>query len=136
MRTCAFRDLSPAFHLCNVGSFLSPDMNLDKLKLILVPTDFSEPSAIALRAAVRLAQAFGASIEMLHVASIRRWSCPRRSTWCRCPLFSSASLPERPSAWSESSVRCARPASFARARQSSADRSRRSSSTRAGAAPV
>jgi hypothetical protein len=67
MRTCAFRDLSPAFHLCNVRSLRSPDMNLDKLKLILVPTDFSEPSAIALRAAVRLAQAFGASIEVLHV---------------------------------------------------------------------
>ena len=42
-------------------------MNLDALKLIVVPTDFSEPSAIALRAAVRLAQVFGVPIEMLHV---------------------------------------------------------------------
>jgi nucleotide-binding universal stress UspA family protein len=48
-------------------SFLSPDMNFDNLKLILVPTDLSEPSAIALRAAVRLAQTFGAPIEVLHV---------------------------------------------------------------------
>lgn len=42
-------------------------MNLDNLKLIVVPTDFSEPSAIALRAAVRLAQVFGAPIEVLHI---------------------------------------------------------------------
>lgn len=42
-------------------------MNLDDLKLILVPTDFSESSAAALRAAVRLAQMFRASIEVLHV---------------------------------------------------------------------
>ena len=42
-------------------------MNLDDLKLILVPTDFSEASAVAVRAAVRLAQAFHASIEVFHV---------------------------------------------------------------------
>ena len=42
-------------------------MNLDDLKLILVPTDFSETSAVALRAAVRLAQAFHAAIEVFHV---------------------------------------------------------------------
>lgn len=42
-------------------------MNLDDLKLILVPTDFSEASGAALRAAIRLAQAFHAAIEVLHV---------------------------------------------------------------------
>ena len=38
MHTCGCRHLSPACHLCNVGSFLPPDMN--NLKLIVVPTDF------------------------------------------------------------------------------------------------
>ena len=42
-------------------------MNLDDLKLILVPTDFSETSAVALRAAIRLAQTFHAAIEVFHV---------------------------------------------------------------------
>jgi universal stress protein A len=42
-------------------------MNFDELKVILVPTDFSEISAGALGAAVRLAQAFHASIEVFHV---------------------------------------------------------------------
>lgn len=42
-------------------------MNLDDLKLILVPTDFSEASAVALRAAIRLAQTFHAPIEVFHV---------------------------------------------------------------------
>lgn len=42
-------------------------MNLDDLKLILVPTDFSESSASAVRVAVKLAQMFHASIEVLHV---------------------------------------------------------------------
>ena len=42
-------------------------MNLDELKLILVPTDFSEASAAALRAAVSLARAFHAAIEVFHV---------------------------------------------------------------------
>jgi nucleotide-binding universal stress UspA family protein len=42
-------------------------MTLDDLKLILVPTDFSEASTAALRAAIRLAQAFHASIEVFHV---------------------------------------------------------------------
>lgn len=42
-------------------------MSLDNLKLILVPTDFSEASAAAIRAAVRLAQVFHASIEVFHV---------------------------------------------------------------------
>jgi nucleotide-binding universal stress UspA family protein len=42
-------------------------MNLDDLKLILVPTDFSESSATALPVAVRLAQTFHAAIEIFHV---------------------------------------------------------------------
>ena len=42
-------------------------MDLDALKLILVPTDFSEVSAAALRVAVRLAQTFHAAIEVFHV---------------------------------------------------------------------
>jgi len=42
-------------------------MNLDELKLILVPTDFSEASAVAVRAAVVLARAFQAAIEVFHV---------------------------------------------------------------------
>jgi nucleotide-binding universal stress UspA family protein len=42
-------------------------MTLDDLKLILVPTDFSEASAAALRAAIRLARAFDAAIEVFHV---------------------------------------------------------------------
>ena len=42
-------------------------MNFDELKLILVPTDFSESSAGALRAAIRLAQTFHAAIEVFHV---------------------------------------------------------------------
>ena len=42
-------------------------MNFDDLKLILVPTDFSESSATALRAAVKLARTFHASIEVFHV---------------------------------------------------------------------
>jgi len=44
-----------------------PVMNLDDLKLILVPTDFSETSAAAVRAAIRMAQAFHAAIEVFHV---------------------------------------------------------------------
>jgi len=42
-------------------------MTLDDLKLILVPTDFSEASAAAVRVAVRMARAFHASIEVFHV---------------------------------------------------------------------
>ena len=37
------------------------------LKRILVPTDFSEPSAIALKYARAFAEAFGASLDVLHV---------------------------------------------------------------------
>jgi nucleotide-binding universal stress UspA family protein len=44
-----------------------PTMNFDDLKTILVPTDFTEPSANAVRAAVRLAQTFHAAIEVFHV---------------------------------------------------------------------
>lgn len=42
-------------------------MNFDDLKLIVVPTDFSESSEAALRAAIRLAQTFQASIDLFHV---------------------------------------------------------------------
>ncbi len=42
-------------------------MNLDALNLILVPTDFSEASAVALRTAVKLAQTFHSAIEVFHV---------------------------------------------------------------------
>lgn len=42
-------------------------MDLDALKLILVPTDFSDVSAAALRVAVRLAKVFHAAIEIFHV---------------------------------------------------------------------
>jgi nucleotide-binding universal stress UspA family protein len=42
-------------------------MNFDALKLILVPTDFSETSEAAVHAAVRLAQTFHAAIEVFHV---------------------------------------------------------------------
>lgn len=42
-------------------------MNFDALKLILVPTDFSEPARLALAAAVQLAKRFGAAIDVLHV---------------------------------------------------------------------
>ena len=40
---------------------------LDDLKVILLPTDFSPVSAIAVKAAIRLAQLFRASIEVYHV---------------------------------------------------------------------
>jgi nucleotide-binding universal stress UspA family protein len=42
-------------------------MKLDDLKLILVPTDFSDASEVALSTAVTLAQTFHAAIEILHV---------------------------------------------------------------------
>jgi nucleotide-binding universal stress UspA family protein len=42
-------------------------MDLDALNVILVPTDFSEGAAAALRVAVRLAQTFHAAIEVFHV---------------------------------------------------------------------
>ena len=42
-------------------------MTFAGLKLILVPTDFSEASEVALRAAVQLAQTFHAAIEVFHV---------------------------------------------------------------------
>ena len=42
-------------------------MKLDDLKLILVPTDFSEASTLALNTAVSLAKSFHTAIEILHV---------------------------------------------------------------------
>jgi len=42
-------------------------MKFGDLKLILVPTDFSEASEVALSSAVTLAQTFHAAIEILHV---------------------------------------------------------------------
>ncbi len=40
---------------------------LDRVKQILVPTDFSDASGTPLRAAIELAQALGAAIEVFHV---------------------------------------------------------------------
>ncbi|MES1172208.1 MAG: universal stress protein [Bacteroidota bacterium] len=42
-------------------------MNLDQLKVILVPTDFSDLSQMALATAIQMARAFQASITVLHV---------------------------------------------------------------------
>jgi universal stress protein A len=42
-------------------------VGLDRLKQILVPTDFSDSSGTPLRAAIEVARAFGASIEIFHV---------------------------------------------------------------------
>jgi nucleotide-binding universal stress UspA family protein len=42
-------------------------MNLNDLKVILVPTDFSEASTVALNAAMTMAQVFQAAIEVFHV---------------------------------------------------------------------
>lgn len=42
-------------------------MKLDDLKMILVPTDFSETSTIALATAVVIAKKFQAAIEIFHV---------------------------------------------------------------------
>ena len=42
-------------------------MKLDELKQILVPTDFSDASRVALEAAMTMAQTFHAAIEVLHV---------------------------------------------------------------------
>lgn len=42
-------------------------MNLETVRQILVPTDFSESSAVALRAAIQLGRRFGAAVELLHV---------------------------------------------------------------------
>jgi nucleotide-binding universal stress UspA family protein len=42
-------------------------MKFDDLKLILVPTDFSEASTVALGSAMTLARTFHATIEILHV---------------------------------------------------------------------
>jgi nucleotide-binding universal stress UspA family protein len=37
------------------------------LKRILIPTDFSEPSAVAVKYGLALSEAFGASVQILHV---------------------------------------------------------------------
>lgn len=42
-------------------------MSFANLRLILVPTDFSEAAAVAIDAAVELARTFHAAIEVLHV---------------------------------------------------------------------
>lgn len=43
------------------------DFDFDNLGRILVATDFSEPSQVALRAAIRLAKTFHVPIEVFHV---------------------------------------------------------------------
>src|SRR5262249_13041652 len=47
--------------------FLTENKAMIALKSILVPTDFSEPSAVALRYAKAFAESFGASLHLLHV---------------------------------------------------------------------
>jgi universal stress protein A len=42
-------------------------VGLDDLKLILLPTDFSDSSGIVVRAAISVARTFDAKIEVLHV---------------------------------------------------------------------
>jgi nucleotide-binding universal stress UspA family protein len=42
-------------------------MLLETVKQILVPTDFSDSSSLALRAAIQMGRKFGASVEVLHV---------------------------------------------------------------------
>ena len=49
------------------SAWQNPAMTLDDLKLILVPTDFDPSSVLPLRAAVQLARAFQAAIEVFHV---------------------------------------------------------------------
>src|SRR4029453_14702443 len=43
-------------------------MDLRNVKRILVPTDFSDPSAEALATAMTLAQGAGATVDLVHVA--------------------------------------------------------------------
>jgi nucleotide-binding universal stress UspA family protein len=44
------------------------------LKKLLVPTDFTEPSGIALRYAKAFAEAFGAALHVLHVIEENAWA--------------------------------------------------------------
>jgi universal stress protein A len=45
-----------------------PIVDLKALKRILVPTDFSDPSEEALKTAIAFGQAFGATLDLVHVA--------------------------------------------------------------------
>ena len=51
-------------------------MDLRALKRILVPTDFSDPSAEALATAMTLAQASGAVVDLVHVAVEASFALP------------------------------------------------------------
>jgi nucleotide-binding universal stress UspA family protein len=51
-------------------------MDPRSIKRILVPTDFSEPSAAAIDMAVDFAKAFGATIELVHVAGEAVYTLP------------------------------------------------------------
>jgi len=51
-------------------------MDPRSIKRILVPTDFSEPSSEALTTAIAFARAFGASIELVHVAVETAYAMP------------------------------------------------------------
>ena len=51
-------------------------MDLRALKRILVPTDFSDPSAEALATAMTLAQASGATLDLVHVAVEASFALP------------------------------------------------------------
>jgi universal stress protein A len=51
-------------------------MDPKSIKRILAPTDFSEPSAQAMATAIGFARAFGATIELLHVAVEATYTLP------------------------------------------------------------
>ena len=51
-------------------------MNLRNIKRILVPTDFSDPSAEALATAIALAQESGAVVDLVHVAVEASFALP------------------------------------------------------------
>ena len=51
-------------------------MDLRSVKRILVPTDFSDPSAEALATAMALAQGAGATVDLVHVAVEASFALP------------------------------------------------------------
>src|SRR3954467_13444028 len=51
-------------------------MDLRSIKRILVPTDFSDPSAEALATAMTLAQGAGATVDLVHVAADASFALP------------------------------------------------------------
>lgn len=51
-------------------------MDLQTVKRVLVPTDFSDPSAEALASAIALGRATGATLDLLHVAFDTAYAVP------------------------------------------------------------